>query len=534
MLNKALITVLELSLSASFTVVCVLMLRLLLKKAPRIFSYALWGIVLLRLLCPFSLKSPVGLVPQYHIAHYTVGDTVSATDENGNMVQSEEVQGGYIGIQPAGVMAPADSVKYVSESLVSAGGYIWAVGILALLGFGFVSLLRLRRQVACSMKLQGAGDAGMAVLEQVDPRLRNRIYLADDIQTPFVMGLFQPRIYLPSSLTKQEQEYIILHEQYHIRRLDHVVKQLFFAALCLHWFNPFVWLAFILAGKDMEMSCDEAVMRRMNRDIRADYSASLLHLATGRSLIAGMPLAFGEGNPKSRIKNVMSYRKPSFWVLTLAALICVAAAVCFLTDQVGAKENPDAVLAGDGRPEKYDFDHDGTADTVELETGTVETPWVLRVTDRSGTLLWSEEAYAQHAGWNSIFVCRADGQDYLLRYHPTMYQGFATYHYEVFYLTDGQEVLVAEDSVVFDISGGLMHESFDPAAMAAFAEGLNGWLKQGKLLLNTDGDSVIYMDPQHPRETFAGLWKMLEPETAYDEKLSLEENLKKLAEEMEF
>lgn len=533
MFNKALITVLELSLSASFTVVCVLMLRLLLRKAPRIFSYALWGIVLLRLLCPFSLKSPVGLVPQYHIAHYTVGDTVSTTDENGNMVQSEDVQGGYIGIQPAGVMAPADSVNYVSERLVSAGGYIWAAGILALLGFGAVSLLRLRRRVACSMKLQGAGDAGMAVLEQVDPRLRNRIYLADDIQTPFVMGLFQPRIYLPSSLAKQEQEYIILHEQHHIRRLDHVVKALSFAALCLHWFNPFVWLAFILAGKDMEMSCDEAVMRRMNRDIRADYSASLLHLATGRSLIAGMPLAFGEGNPKSRIKNVMGYRKPSFWVLTLAALICVAAAVCFLTDQVGAEENPNAVLAGGGRLEKYDFDHDGMADRVELETGTVETPWVLRVTDRSGTLLWSEEAYAQHTGWNSIFVCRADGQDYLLRYHPTMYQGFATYHYEVFYLTDGQEVLVAEDTVDFDINGGFMHESFDPAAMAAFAEGLNGWLKQGKILLNTD-DSVIYMDPQQPRETFAGLWKMLEPETAYDEKLSLEENLKKLAEEMEF
>ena len=345
------------------------------------------------------------------------------------------------------------------------------------------------------------------------------------------MGVFRPRVYLPSSLAETEREYIILHEQYHIRRLDHVAKLLFFAALCLHWFNPLVWLAFILAGKDMEMSCDEAVMGRISRDIRSDYSASLLHLATGRNIIAGMPLAFGEGNPRSRIKNVMSYRKPSFWVLSLAVLVCVTAAVCFLTDSVGAEENPGAVLLGGGRLEEYDFDHDGKTDRVELEAGTPETPWVLRVTDQSGAQLWSEEAYAQHPGWNSVFVCQADGQDYLLRYQPTMYQGFATYQYQVFYLEGGKEIVVAEDDVSFDISGGPLHESFDPAAMAAFAEGLNGWLERGKLLMNTDQDSVIYMDPQRPRETFAGLFKMLEPETAYDKKLSLEENLRRLGEE---
>lgn len=147
-------------------------------------------------------------------------------------------------------------------------------------------------------------------------------------------------------------------------------------------------------------------------------------------------------------------------------------------------------------------------------------------------MLDQEEAYVQHPGWNSVFGCRKDGQDYLLRYHPAMYQGFATYHYQVFYLADGQEVLVAEDSVAFDISGGPLHESFEPAAMAAFAEGLNSWLEQGKLLMNTDEGAVIYMEPQHPRENFAVLWKMLRPAEAYDTKLSLEENLKKLAEEM--
>jgi len=162
--------------------------------------------------------------------------------------------------------------------------------------------------------------------------LRDNIYLADEIHSPFVMGLFRPKIYLPSEMEEREQSYIILHEQHHIRRLDHIAKALAFAALCIHWFNPLVWAAFILSGKDMEMSCDEAVVRKLGPEIRGDYSASLLSLATGKHIMAGMPLDFGEGNTKDRIKNLASWKKPALWVVLVAVIACAALAVCLLTN----------------------------------------------------------------------------------------------------------------------------------------------------------------------------------------------------------
>ena len=153
--------------------------------------------------------------------------------------------------------------------------------------------------------------------------MEDNIYLADYIPSPFVMGLFRPKIYLPSTLTETERGYILRHEQYHLRRRDHVVKLLSFLALCVHWFNPLVWAAFILAGKDMEMSCDEAVVRELGEDIRADYSASLLSLATGRRIVAGMPLAFGEGDTGGRIRNLLNWKRPQPWIIAVCAVVCV-------------------------------------------------------------------------------------------------------------------------------------------------------------------------------------------------------------------
>jgi hypothetical protein len=162
--------------------------------------------------------------------------------------------------------------------------------------------------------------------------LRDNIYLADEITSPFVMGLFRPKIYLPSSMEEQEQSYILMHEQHHIRRFDHIIKALAFVALSIHWFNPLVWIAFIMAGKDMEMSCDEAVIRKMGDGILANYAASLLNLATGRRVMAGVPPAFGEGDTKGRIRNLANRKKPALWVIAVAVIVCVALAVCLLTN----------------------------------------------------------------------------------------------------------------------------------------------------------------------------------------------------------
>ena len=191
---------------------------------------------------------------------------------------------------------------------------IWMMGVLAMGIYSIVSYLKLRFKLRVAIPL------------------RENIFIADDIKSPFVVGLIRPRIYLPCNLSEKEQEYIILHEKHHTKRLDHVMKALAFIALAIHWFNPLVWVAFILSGKDMEMSCDEAVIRKVGSHVRADYSASLLTLATGRRIIAGTPLAFGEGDTKGRIHNLAKWKKPARWIVILSVVLCLILAVCLLTN----------------------------------------------------------------------------------------------------------------------------------------------------------------------------------------------------------
>ncbi len=312
MLESIFIRVLDMSKTAAIVIAVVLVARLLLKKAPKWISYALWAVVLLRLICPVSIEAPVSVVPRMEQVSVERVDEVlpkfefeTPADRQTNTVEWENI--------PAGETASVVGKSVKPTQWLS---LIWLAGIAAMLVYSVVSYIRLRR------KLVGAVP------------LRDNIYLADRISTPFVTGLVRPKIYLPSSIGEREQEYIILHEQRHIRRLDHVMKLLAFAALCLHWFNPLVWLAFVLAGKDMEMSCDEAVIKTLGVEIRADYSTSLLGLATGRRLIAGTPLAFGEGDTKGRIKNLAKWKKPVIWVVIIAVLICGVLAVCLLTDPV--------------------------------------------------------------------------------------------------------------------------------------------------------------------------------------------------------
>lgn len=299
----------NMSLTASVVILVVLLARLALKRAPKVFSYALWAVVLFRLLCPVSLSSGLSLfsvldapVSEQNTLEYVPPDIVHTEDPEVNL----PVPGVSAVINEAMPYGLEQLVADPLETPVYQATMLWLLGIAVLLIYSVASLLRLRRKLA--------GSA----------RLRDNIRLADHISSPFVLGLFRPKIYLPSSLPEGERDYIIVHEQHHIRRLDHVVKLLSFAALCIHWFNPLVWVAFVLSGKDMEMSCDEAVLRKMGEDIRADYSQSLLNLATGRRVIAGTPLAFGEGDTKSRVKNALKWKRPAVWVVLLAVIVCAA------------------------------------------------------------------------------------------------------------------------------------------------------------------------------------------------------------------
>lgn len=332
-MDKLFSAVLNMSVTGSLVILPVLLVRLLLKRFPKIFSYALWSVVLFRLLCPLSLGAPVSflnvLKPETRVA--APGTTVvSFLPEDA----------------PAFSEAPAQRVpvaqtprepRHLDRKTLIPGLWLSGVAVLGLSGLG--QYLRLRKKLVEAVPLERG------------------LYWADQIDTPFVLGVFRPRIYLPSHIPAGELPYILAHERHHIRRGDHIWKLLAYCALCIHWFDPLVWVAFVLAGKDMEMSCDEAVIRQLGPQIRGDYSASLLRLATGKKRIAVTPLAFGQGDTKGRVLNMAKWRKPKVWVSLLCFLVCGAVLVACA---VNPKEKGNAVdpstdtgIAADGDTLQY-------------------------------------------------------------------------------------------------------------------------------------------------------------------------------------
>ena len=350
MFDRVYMDILDMSKTASIVILIVLLVRLLLKKTPKIFSYVLWAVVIFRLLCPMAIETPVSLVPQLPSTSsgYTLAD--EPIDFAGAGIAAYQAVGdalnGGLGIQHVATTEKSEDgmTRYVSTDWWSVwilfGKYVWVVGMAAMVAYSVLSYWRIRKKVRIAVPL------------------RLNILVADDIKSPFVIGFVKPKIYLPCNLGEKEQEYIILHEQHHIRRFDHIIKALAFLALTIHWFNPLVWVAFILACKDMEMSCDEAVIRQLGSDVRADYSASLLTLATGRRIIAGTPLAFGEGDTKGRIKNLSKWKKPAIWVLVLVIIICLILGVCLLTDRASRHDQHIGVTFYYGKVTEQDSEGD--------------------------------------------------------------------------------------------------------------------------------------------------------------------------------
>lgn len=315
-------TILDMSLTASVVIAVVLAARLLLKKGPKIISYALWAVVLFRLLCPVSLTAPVSALK---VTRPQVTVVSQGTSTVSYLPQPALETPGTFGAPAPQVRPQAATATMRDISWRAWVPGIWAAGVTAMGLHFLISCLRLRRRLVGAVPLSG------------------RVYLADHIPTPFVLGVLRPRIYLPSDAPEGEWPYILAHERHHIRRGDHIIKLLAYFALCLHWFNPLVWLAFLLAGKDMEMSCDEAVIRRLGPEIRADYAQSLLRLATSRPIIAGMPLAFGEGDTKGRVKNMANWKKPKIWVVLASLVLCLAVlAACAVNPGQAETQEPQA------------------------------------------------------------------------------------------------------------------------------------------------------------------------------------------------
>ena len=319
--------VLNMSLTGSIVIAVVLLARLLLRRAPKIYSYMLWAVVLFRLLCPISLSAGLSVLKPLPVTTSQGLSTVTYRPVEPVIPASGEI--GQEDARPE----PAETVKAkTGAQAMTLAAAVWLTVGGALAGCSLVQYIVLRRK-----------------LREAAP-YRGEVYLSDSIATPFVMGVIAPKIYLPSDTPKAERRFIIAHERHHLHRGDPLWKLLGYLALCVHWFNPLVWLAFFLGGKDMEMSCDEAVLNCLGEDIRADYSQALLRLATHKRLIAGMPLAFGEGETKGRVRNMARWRRPKVWVSGICAVLCLAVlAVCALNPQKADSTPVGAVVTAEER-----------------------------------------------------------------------------------------------------------------------------------------------------------------------------------------
>lgn len=307
-MNTLMQTLFALSIDASILTAIIIIYRLVFKKAPKWISCVLWGIAGLRLIIPFNLTSVFGLLPSHDIAADS-GKLVMSTG-----VPSIDSTVNYV----AGAVAYTPAANPVSEAPVQHGNplfFIWLAGFAAMLVFAAVSYLKIYKKVRASVKL------------------RDNIFICDDIATPFILGIFRPKIYLPSGLDETKRENILAHEKAHLTRKDNLWKPLGFLLLSVYWFNPVLWAAYILLCRDIELACDEKVIRNMGKAEIADYSQVLLDCSKPRRMVTVCPLAFGEVGVKQRIKSALNYKKPAFWIILVAVLAGIAVAVCFGTSR---------------------------------------------------------------------------------------------------------------------------------------------------------------------------------------------------------
>lgn len=309
-MNQIFMTILSMSITAGFVALVVIFARLALKRSPKIFSYVLWAAVLFRMLSPVAFESSIGLwrsrpapllneatvvtSPDNFFSGYTISITNDFATRDVMIISTEAAPNVGVGV----------GVDFM-QAFINAASFVWLFGIAVLLGYAAVSYVGVKRRVFAAV------------------RVRENIYESDRVSSPFVIGFIKPRIIIPAGLDPSEADYIIRHEQTHLRRGDHFIKLLAFAGLALHWFNPIIWVSYFLMSRDMELSCDESVMRKAETDIRCNYSSSLLRMSVRQSGLPN-PLPFGESSVKARVKNVLGFKKCPRFIAVLSSIFAVA------------------------------------------------------------------------------------------------------------------------------------------------------------------------------------------------------------------
>ncbi len=308
------LTVLRLSIAATFLIAFVVIARLLLRRAPKWISCVLWAIVAVRLLCPFFISSPASLVPRVEPADIGI-ETVEA-----EVPQTPDA--GDITVTPGTVTAEDDK----GVSTVQVLSVVWIVGVAAMLAYSGISYLNLHRRTRENIP---AGDG---------------TYVCDKIGTPFILGIFRPRIFIPASVESGNVPFITAHEKAHIKRGDHFIKPLGFLILSVYWFNPAVWAAYVLLCRDIELACDEKVIKAMGEESKKGYSMALINCSSPMRIVSACPLAFGGTKVKGRIRHVLNYKKPAFWIVAAGLAACIVATVCFMTVRPGKDPEKDTPL----------------------------------------------------------------------------------------------------------------------------------------------------------------------------------------------
>jgi beta-lactamase regulating signal transducer with metallopeptidase domain len=376
-MDKVFLQILNLSISASYVILAVIVLRLVLKKAPKAIVCALWVLVGLRLALPLSIESVTSLIPSsqtispdiVYASQPTISSGVEVIDEAINPVISQS-------------LAPVEhSSVNPMQILGFALSSIWLMGMVLMLGYSAFSYIRLRLRVREAVRIEKGVRQGAMV------------------DSPFVLGLLRPMIYLPANISETDKAMVLSHERAHLRRGDNWIKPAGFLLLAVHWFNPLVWLAYILLCRDIELACDEKVLKEQGAAIKKEYSTALLNCSCNRKAISVCPLAFGEVGVKTRIKSVLSYKKPAFWLILIAVLCCVIFAICFMTNPVKAEEAAESPV-----DVAIDEPESGNA-SIEWESNAPASP----ITD--GVISSSQEP-SFDASLNFVIPLEGEGRDY--------------------------------------------------------------------------------------------------------------------------
>lgn len=408
MAEKLFLSILNMSVTASWVILVILAVRMLLRRFPAKYSYALWAAVGFRLLCPFSVSTVFSLFNLKNFVSVRVGNQMEYVPADIGFAQQPRIDLGAAAVSEAvGNSLPAANAMTSVNPLqiwIFLGSRIWIMGMAVLFICALIQLVRTRKMVSRATLFWENAGAGSG-------RRRTEVYECENIPSPFVLGIFRPKIYIPYRLNRQEREYILAHERFHIRRRDHWVKILAFLLLSIYWFDPLVWLSYFLMCKDMEMSCDETVITRFGKDAKKEYSSLLLSFSSDHRHLSPGPLAFGESDVAQRIKNVLRFQSPKVWMSILGAVIVVAiAAVCVTNGKEGEPENTEEETAADSLQEDMP---ENAADSMQEDVpeaagGTDETVSASMIKDQ---LMFWANAFCERDGQTILEMCTEEVKD---------------------------------------------------------------------------------------------------------------------------